>query len=166
PSANTTTTNYLNYGWYQHNGQAMQFLNGTWYTTPQQGISQQTQNTNQQSANSNTQGSYSVSCTTTTGTITAYGSSHDNATANCLADQQNSSHISNQLSCENSVLSSTNACDTQCKNSLTTSNQICQGNPDLTARQQCLDQATQEQSSCLSTCSANEQSGNQSCDNE
>lgn len=34
---------YQNYGWYMHNGQSMQYVNGQWYTSPQQNNSQPAQ---------------------------------------------------------------------------------------------------------------------------
>jgi len=50
PSQNTSTSNnpissetYQNYGWYMHNGQSMQYVNGQWYTSPQQNNSQPVQ---------------------------------------------------------------------------------------------------------------------------
>ncbi len=38
----TVPTTYRNYGWYTHNGQNMQFVNGKWYTVPQQNVNIQT----------------------------------------------------------------------------------------------------------------------------
>ena len=32
----TSTPTYQNYGWYTHNGSSMQYVNGSWYPTPQQ----------------------------------------------------------------------------------------------------------------------------------
>lgn len=34
--------NFQNYGWYMHNGQSMQYVNGQWYPMPQQNIQQPT----------------------------------------------------------------------------------------------------------------------------
>lgn len=41
---------YQNYGWYTHNGKSMQYVNGNWYDSPQQGATQVPQNTSGQSS--------------------------------------------------------------------------------------------------------------------
>lgn len=46
PTSSTRDNNvpsYQNYGWYEHNGVSMQYVDGNWYSTPQQGISVPTQ---------------------------------------------------------------------------------------------------------------------------
>ncbi|SRR5258708_853541 len=37
-SDNPPAGGYQNYGWYMHNGQSMQYVNGNWYSTPQQNL--------------------------------------------------------------------------------------------------------------------------------
>ena len=49
----TIQNNWQNYGWYIHNGQSMQYVNGQWFSTPQQDNQSGQQNNSSNTNNSN-----------------------------------------------------------------------------------------------------------------
>jgi hypothetical protein len=79
---NPAATQYQNYGWYEHNGQSMQYVNGNWYATPQQGSSANQQNTSQGQSDSSDGISPLIPCTL------SYGTAYVTSQQQCTTEQQ------------------------------------------------------------------------------
>jgi hypothetical protein len=134
-SNNTTPQQqYQNYGWYEHNGQSMQYINGNWYASPQQNV------TSTQTSSSQSTQSYPVA------NMGPYNS--------CMNEEQNAnSSCSNE--CEVVVESDSSNC--------ASAYGFQSPNPDSAKYSSCLDSATAKHESCLNACTANGQSQMQSC---
>lgn len=92
-----TNTTYQNYGWYMHNGQSMQYINGNWYTTAQQDVTP----TSQQNSNSNGS-SYTIEPTVTC--VLSYGTYQLTQTECDSAKQQDTTYVHCQTSTGNYLL--------------------------------------------------------------
>jgi hypothetical protein len=99
PASSTSNNNapsYQNYGWYMHNGVSMQYVNGNWYISPQQGnpFLPQSNSTSNNSLNTQTSQQTSpnyvyVNCKAADGwTFSGYGTSVEEANQNCANNAQ------------------------------------------------------------------------------
>lgn len=119
--------NYENYGWYQHNGQSEQYVNGQWYTTPQQNAPSQSndssliQQTIQHEENAN--------CYQTTVPICLQpvSEAEDVCTNNCLNEAHNADNQCNEdTSCLNNVNSQMTSCDSGCQSTYNSDSNKCE----------------------------------------
>src|SRR5258708_26377143 len=137
---------YQNYGWYMHDGVSMQYVNGQWYSTPQQGIP----TFPPQQINSNSNGD------TTTAQDYINQANQKNAYNAC------SQQVENTLGqCESTCNSQNQYGHNACVASYTGQNPLISNNTSFYS--QCLSEGSSAYNSCLTNCTDNQKSGLQKC---